>query len=53
MSEQHNRDALGRYRQEFFERQNMAPIDDLMHDDYRVSSVRRKDSRQGQSVDRL
>jgi hypothetical protein len=53
MSEQHNRDALGRYCQEFFERQNLAPIDDLMHDDYRVPPVRREDSRQGQSVDCL
>ena len=34
MSEQENRDTLERYRQEFFERQNIDAIDDLMHDDY-------------------
>jgi ketosteroid isomerase-like protein len=34
MSAQDNRDTLERYRQEFFERQNMDAIDDLMHDDY-------------------
>jgi len=34
VSEQDNRDTLERYRQEFFERQNMDAIDDLMHDDY-------------------
>jgi len=33
-SEQENRDTLERYRQEFFERQNIDAIDDLMHDDY-------------------
>jgi len=34
MSELENRDILERYRQEFFERQNIDAIDDLMHDDY-------------------
>jgi len=34
MSEQDNHDTLERYRQEFFERQNIDAIDDLMHDDY-------------------
>ena len=34
MSEQENRDTLERYRQEFFERQNIDAIADLMHDDY-------------------
>ena len=34
MSEQDNRDTLERYRQAFFERQNIDAIDDLMHDDY-------------------
>ena len=31
MSEQDNHDTLERYRQEFFERQNIDAIDDLMH----------------------
>src|SRR5215204_2980069 len=34
MSEQENRDTLERYRQEFFERQDIDAIADLMHDDY-------------------
>ena len=34
MSEQENRDILERYGQEFFERQNIDAIDDLMHDAY-------------------
>jgi len=34
ISEQDNREALERYRQEFFERQNIDAKDDLMHDDY-------------------
>ena len=34
MSEQDNRGTLERYGQEFFERQNIDAIDDLMHDDY-------------------
>jgi hypothetical protein len=34
MSKQENRDILERYRQGFFERQNIDAIDDLMHDDY-------------------
>ena len=34
MSEQQNRDTLERYRQAFFERQDIDAIDDLMHDDY-------------------
>jgi len=34
VSEQENRDTLERYRQEFFERQNIDAIDDLMHEDY-------------------
>jgi len=34
MSAQENRDTLETYRQEFFERQNIDAIDDLMHDDY-------------------
>ena len=34
MSEQDNRDTLERYRQEFFERQNIDAIDDLVHDEY-------------------
>jgi hypothetical protein len=34
MSEQEKRDTLECYRQEFFERQNIDAIDDLMHDDY-------------------
>jgi hypothetical protein len=34
MSEQDNRDTLERYRQGFFERQNIDAIADLMHDDY-------------------
>jgi ketosteroid isomerase-like protein len=34
MSEQQNRDTLERYRQAFFERQDIDAIADLMHDDY-------------------
>jgi ketosteroid isomerase-like protein len=34
VSEQQNRDTLERYRQEFFERQDIDAIADLMHDDY-------------------
>ena len=34
MSEQENRDTLERYRQEFFENQDMDAIAELMHDDY-------------------
>ncbi len=34
MSEQENRDTLERYRQAFFERQDIDAIDNLMHDDY-------------------
>ena len=34
MSEQENRDTLERYRQTFFERQEIDAIADLMHDDY-------------------
>lgn len=34
MSEQENRDTLERYRQAFFERQDIDAIADLMHDDY-------------------
>jgi ketosteroid isomerase-like protein len=34
MRTQENRDILERYRQGFFERQNIDAIDDLMHDDY-------------------
>ena len=34
MSEQQNRDTLERYRQAFFERQDIDVIADLMHDDY-------------------
>jgi len=34
VSEQENRDTLERYRQEFFERQDIDAIADLMHDDY-------------------
>ncbi len=33
MSKQENRDILERYRQEFFGRQNIDAIVDLMHDD--------------------
>jgi ketosteroid isomerase-like protein len=34
VSEQENRDTLERYRQAFFERQDIDAIADLMHDDY-------------------
>jgi limonene-1,2-epoxide hydrolase len=34
VSEQQNRDTLERYRQAFFERQDIDAIADLMHDDY-------------------
>ena len=34
MSEQENRNTLERYRQEFFERQNIDAIAELVHDDY-------------------
>ena len=34
MSEQENRDTLERYRQEFFERQDMDAIAELVHEDY-------------------
>jgi hypothetical protein len=34
VSEQENRDTLERYRQTFFERQDIDAIADLMHDDY-------------------
>ena len=34
MSEQENRDTLERYRQAFFERQDIDAIADLVHDDY-------------------
>jgi ketosteroid isomerase-like protein len=34
VSEQENRDTLERYRQAFFERQDIDAISDLMHDDY-------------------
>jgi ketosteroid isomerase-like protein len=34
VSEQENRDALERYRQAFFERQDIDAMADLLHDDY-------------------